>query len=85
MTAEKNAYWSVKGDGTPVLMVLDVAALARDLQRSAAQKQYDDAHDPSDFHCLPDPCPWHPFETRMGPRPTYPATLNTRVTPPGQD
>lgn len=39
------------------------------------QAIYDAGHDPSDYHCLLDPCAWHPEETRIRPSPTFPATL----------
>lgn len=48
----------------------------------AAQERYDAEHDPFDFHCLTDPCVYHPGETRIRPLPTFPAVLVTRVTPP---
>ena len=59
-------------DDLPVLIVFDVVAFA-------AQAMYDEVHDPADFHCLSDPCKYHPYETRIGPRPAYPATLNCPV------
>lgn len=49
--------------------------LALESLADRAQRQYDAAHNPSDHHCLDDPCVWHPTETRIRPRPTYAATL----------
>lgn len=40
-----------------------------------AQRAYDAQHDASDYHCLLDPCPWHPFEQRIRPTPRHAAAL----------
>lgn len=40
-----------------------------------AQREYDATHNPNDHHCLTNPCVWHPYEQRLHPLPTYPATL----------
>lgn len=44
-----------------------------------AQEVYNKAHHASEFYCLDDPCPWHPYEQRMTPRPRHPATLVTEI------